>query len=717
MSVSEKFDGRAWTIRQIFSGRRYEVDTYQREFSWATTHLEELLTDLSERFLDKWQPGQPTAAVAEYPPYFLGSIVTHHSHQHSLIVDGQQRLTVLMLLIIWLYRVQSDREDAVDGLLPLAYFDSFGRKRFAVEDDNDPGRHQTLLALLNGEEVDLTADLSASVRTLVERYNDIDALFPEGLRGDALPLFIYWLLDRVYLVEISTTDGELAVETFETMNSRGLRLNSLDLLKSFVIGAVGPADRSTVNQTWRARMTALNDADSNASVSFVKNLLRTKFSRNTADDAAISKSFDKWFRREHKNLGIRAPGEFKAFVDHLDVLSKRYVRILEASKRPLPGLDAVYANGTNTVTLQLPLILAAVTPDDDKETFIRKAAMVAGYLDIVTARYMVNSRDFGYDALSNAVFALAKEIRNLDVDALAKRLGDEIAALPVTFEGVATYGLRPRNKSRTRYLLARMTAWLEIQCQGITTSPAYGPRLRELLSYEIEHIWPDKPELQPQVPRRRFDNVRNSFGGLLLLPKSFNAAYGALPYADKVVHYWGHGTMLAKSLHPACYNYNPGFRRVVDHFGLPFKPYESVFDERAIGEREALYAKLCEQVWDPAQYGLVVPRAARRPATTERSRVHYGITVARLVEAGYIEREARLVGVLRDTEYHAQLTPDGRIRLESGEVFESPSPAAIAALNRGSWNGWTFWHVVRPDGTRPTLDAIRAAALQAGLTA
>src|SRR4051794_20463464 len=115
--------------------------------------------------------------------------------------------------------------------------------------------------------------------------------------------------------------------------------------------------------------------------------------------------------------------------------------------------------------------------------------MVAGYLDIVTARHMVNSRDFGYDALSNGVFALAREIRNLDIDTLGKRLGDEVAAMPVTFAGVATYGLRGRNKTRTRYLLARMTAWLEIQCGGLTSTPAYGPLMKEYLGYEIEHIW------------------------------------------------------------------------------------------------------------------------------------------------------------------------------------------------------------------------------------
>jgi hypothetical protein len=204
--------------------------------------------------------------------------------------------------------------------------------------------------------------------------------------------------------------------------------------------------------------------------------------------------------------------------------------VLEASKQPRPGLDAVYANATNTVTLQLPLILAALAPEDDTATFLRKASMVAGYLDIVTARHIVNSRDFGYDALSNGVFALAREIRNLDPDILAKRLGDELAALPVSFDGVATYGLRSRNKSRTRYLLARMTAWLEVQCNGITATPAYAERMRELLSFEIEHIWANKHDLQPQVPLRKFEHIRDSFGALLLLPKPFNASYGALPY-------------------------------------------------------------------------------------------------------------------------------------------------------------------------------------------
>ena len=93
----------------------------------------------------------------------------------------------------------------------------------------------------------MAGEPSSSVRNLWLRYADIERLFPEDLRDEELPYFIYWLLDRVTIVEISTRDGGLALEIFETMNDRGLRLTSLDMLKSFILAQVGADDREQVN--------------------------------------------------------------------------------------------------------------------------------------------------------------------------------------------------------------------------------------------------------------------------------------------------------------------------------------------------------------------------------------------------------------------------------------------------------------------------------------
>jgi hypothetical protein len=148
-----------------------------------------------------------------------------------------------MLLLMWLDRLQGDRVDAVEGVLPLVRSDHYGTKTFAVEDPLGE-RRPYLARLLAGETVDLSEEgISPSARNIVERYENIGGLFPEDLCDDELPYFIYWLLDRVILVEISTHNEPAALGTFETMNDRGLRLAPLDLLKSFILGKVNPASR------------------------------------------------------------------------------------------------------------------------------------------------------------------------------------------------------------------------------------------------------------------------------------------------------------------------------------------------------------------------------------------------------------------------------------------------------------------------------------------
>jgi hypothetical protein len=715
MLVSEVIDqigGQSWKVRDLF-GRSYAVDPYQREYMWEREHLQDLIDDLSRRFLAQRKPEHESRDVAGYEPYFLGPVVTHRKKDGTSIVDGQQRMTTLMLLLMWLHRLQSDRDDAVPGLEQLVVSDHFGEQRFAVEDPIDP-RRKVLNALLRGQDVAPELLRGTSHKNLVARFHDLDELFPADLRDDDLPLFIYWLLERVLLVEISTQSKRLAQETFETMNNRGLRLSGVDLLKSFILQRADQADEARISQMWRARVTSLTESDGNGHTTFMKSWLRAKYSRSAADDDAIGGAFDRWLRDNHTEMGLHFPGDFSSLVLHnMDYLSRRYLALLDAAKRPRPKLDAVYFNGLNSVTLQFPLILAALTPDDTEATVTAKSAMVAGYLDIVVARRMVNDRDHRYDAMASSVFALARDIRGLDIASLAKRLGDEIATMPEGFDGIATFTLRHGNRARTKYLLSRLTAWLEVNVDPNPTPPSQAEVVQRLKAHEIEHIWANRPDYQPQVPARRFQAVRNRLGGLVLLTRDINAAFGDTRYEVKVEHYLSQN-VLAKSLHPQCYQMNPRFLKFVDEHKLPFHAFPTTFDENAIEHRQRLYRQLCELTWDPTQHGLVVPAASHSNGTS-KSRNHFRVTVGQLVQHGLVPVGARLVGAHRGADYTAHLTADGHFVVESGETFESPSAAAAAVLDRPSWPGWTFWRVTLPAGTTVTLDAIRKTALQQGV--
>jgi hypothetical protein len=276
---------------------------------------------------------------------------------------------------------------------------------------------------------------------------------------------------------------------------------------------------------------------------------------------------------------------------------------------------------------------------------------------------------------------------------------------------VSSFSLRPRNRTYVKYLLARMAAWLDAQCGTGNTFADYARGTKDQQPFEIEHIWAtDGLSHQPNVPRRRYAELRHRLGALLLLPKDFNASFGDTPYPEKLPKYMGQN-LLTRSLHPDCYENNPSFLRMIQTHSLPFRSFPDAFDAAAIDSRQELYQRLCELVWYPAQYGLEVPTTAPQ-RTKERSRIRFDVSLRQLVDQALLPTGSILVGSYRSNEYKAEVTSEGRIRIESGDEFEAASPAAMAVLEKQSWNGWTFWHVVNADRSMTRLDEIRKAAIE-----
>jgi hypothetical protein len=116
---------------------------------------------------------------------------------------------------------------------------------------------------------------------------------------------------------------------------------------------------------------------------------------------------------------------------------------------------------------------------------------------------------------------------------------------------------------------------------------------------EIEHIWADHADRHEDefTHPSEFAEYRNRVGDLLLLPKSFNASYGDLPYEEKLVHYDSQN-LLARSLNPNAYDHNPGFLRFIENSGLPFRSHTQ-FRKADLDARQELYRQLAEHIWNP----------------------------------------------------------------------------------------------------------------------
>jgi hypothetical protein len=305
-------------------------------------------------------------------------------------------------------------------------------------------------------------------------------------------------------------------------------------------------------------------------------------------------------------LGLGASSDFARFIERdFAFYSHWYGRLRRAADAMTPGFECVHFNAQHNFTLQYPVLLAPLSLDDDETSSLRKLRVAAAYLDILINRRIWNWRAFDYSTMQYAMFLTMRDIRGKSATDLAALLGERLDAETETFapnDRNARFGLHGMNGPQIHRLLARMTDYVETRSGQASRYVEYAQRGRK--GYEIEHIWANRPERHTHEFDQGsvFQEYRNRIGGLLLLPKSFNAAYGDLPYADKREHYVGQN-LLARSLHERAYDHNPGIRRFIEESGLPFRAHAE-FSKADLDERVELYRKLAEQIWHPGRLSL-----------------------------------------------------------------------------------------------------------------
>jgi uncharacterized protein with ParB-like and HNH nuclease domain len=598
--------GDAKSIRSLLSGAKYAIDYYQREYRWETKHISELIDDLTVKFLDSYEPKHERTAVERYGHYFLGSIIISDRDGKKFLIDGQQRLTSLTLLLIFLHAKLNDAEQKRQ-LAELIFSQKFGKKSFNLD---VPERTQCMDALYNGQKFDDNGQ-PESVINILACYHDIEAEFPDDLIGKPLPFFADWLLENVHLVEITAYSDEDAYTIFETMNDRGLSLTPTDMLKGYLLANITDPDvRNRASKTWRERVADFQECGKEEDADAIKAWLRSQHSAKIRerkkgakpeDFDLIGTEFHRWVRDQEENLGLKSSTDFARLIEKdFDFYARQYLRLRWAGWELKRGLETVFYNAQNNFTLQYTVSLAPLTPEDSEKEILRKIRVAAAYLDILIARRIWNFRAIDYSTMQYAMFVVMKEIRGLSASDAADLLRKRLKQEEETFSSNDRFRLHGMNRRQIQRLLARITDFVETG-SGLPSRYDEYVSSRGQKAYEVEHVWADHPERHKDEfdHPSDFEDYRNRIGGLLLLPKSFNASYGDLPYSKKRKHYLKQN-LLAQTLHEDAYQNNPGLKRFLKDSGLNFEAHED-FKKADLDRRSTLYLKLAEQIWDPSR--------------------------------------------------------------------------------------------------------------------
>jgi len=222
----------------------------------------------------------------------------------------------------------------------------FAKKSFNIDVDD---RTACMEALYNDETFD-TNNQPESVQNIMARYGDIQEYFPEELDEKAIPYFTDWLIENVYMVEITALSDDDAYTIFETMNDRGLSLSPTEMLKGYLLANITDNQkRINSNNLWKKRLLELKNNGEDISPDFFKAWVRSQYANSIRDrkKGAVPEDFDRigtefhrWIRDNDKQIGLNSSGDFIQFIEgNFQFYSRHYLHLVQASQELVPGLE------------------------------------------------------------------------------------------------------------------------------------------------------------------------------------------------------------------------------------------------------------------------------------------------------------------------------------------------------------------------------------------
>lgn len=253
--MPETINAREIPIVGIFDDDyRFEIPDYQRPYAWEIAQAGELLDDL----LHATQSIDGVNKVGDAPPYFMGSIVVIKNSDDPLayVVDGQQRITTLTIMLCILRELATD-ESFRNGLHncigvkanPVAGIK--GHYRLTVRQRDRAFFEENIQETgVLGEFVEREyADLSDSRQRMFENAKHLWDEFSK-LSATQQTIIAAFIVQRCFLVVVSTSDQESAYRIFSVMNDRGLDLSPTDILKARIIGPMDEPEQEKYTDKW-----------------------------------------------------------------------------------------------------------------------------------------------------------------------------------------------------------------------------------------------------------------------------------------------------------------------------------------------------------------------------------------------------------------------------------------------------------------------------------
>ena len=227
------------TVKELFENKKSDflIPDYQRPYAWGES---ECLTLWEDIFSFAFPDNDKDKFNSSNDEYFLGPIVTFKNDDGKMeIIDGQQRLTTLMLFLRAFYARYGNMQDSESKATReniekcIWKTDEFGKPdknalkiNSEVATDNDKGEFLSILkdGIASKE---MKSNYAANYRFFQTKIEEFLNAFPGYF--SYLPIRI---LNNCILLPIEAESQDTALRIFSTLNDRGKPLSDADIFKA-----------------------------------------------------------------------------------------------------------------------------------------------------------------------------------------------------------------------------------------------------------------------------------------------------------------------------------------------------------------------------------------------------------------------------------------------------------------------------------------------------
>jgi Protein of unknown function DUF262/Protein of unknown function (DUF1524) len=525
-----KLEPKYYVLEELLERRLFRIPEYQRAYSWESKQRQDLFDDITK--------------ILNYPVdrhHFMATVVCLNTNKKEEIgadefttvniVDGQQRLTTLIILLKAISKqLDAKKQQEKELKKKLNALLVKGDKRLILLQTNHDSYRIFIDYLKDGtvpegSKIQTQADLN-----LVEAFTECEAFVKEWLEKKRNLIDLLRILRNRLGFVFYVLDDEGSVYTvFEVLNSRGLEVDWLDKCKSMLMGIAF--------EKFKGKVASEHHQDLHKTWGGIYRLLGTKhilgeeilrFAATLKHDTELSKT-------------LSSEDAFDFFRSYC---TEKPTRILEVGKwlyDVTDQLTILYSNPRlSAVTDIAHARLLAIAILQSSKISKKEREDILDLWERITFKIFGLYRKDARTSVGEYVRTAYKVYKNqLTAKEIIHEFNNISAAYPIAqaIQALKNSDLYNGWENDLRYFLYRYEESLCKKQGSEISNEMWAQIWSKSASTTIEHIYPQSPSKnwvgKMGRGRNQLENNVNRIGNLILLPPHVNSQAGQKTFIEK----------------------------------------------------------------------------------------------------------------------------------------------------------------------------------------